>query len=1055
VGPARDLLDRYLDEIASADEIRELARLLAARPDLADELAEAARTETRLEAHFSERRTLAAVTAVLAAPRRPASRRKPAWRWAAAALVLLGTGILFGFWLGRGTAGPGAVVSGRVLIDGVEVVHVPDDLPLEVGGEEDAVIRLPDGSHAELAPASFAVLRQRGRGRKLVELDRGRGTFHVEKGRNRFRVNTPLGSVSALGADFSVELQPDLDEEEGDDPLNKRSALLMVVAALVGQVEVESGGQHYVLAAGQKKTFADKRKPDFGGTVVAVSAGSLTVESPPPKKGGEAIRKQFKLTDQTKLVYFGVGKEGARPTVGYLASVWLAEGSDDTAAAVRLGLKEMILDGMVAAVAEDGKSFTCKRTLKGGKVAESEIKIAEGAKLVYQDAEKGEKPTPGYFVRIWMKPGTKDVASGIVFSSKKISDAPVKGIKPGKKPTADDQPNLSGTIKALAEDNRSFTLAIPPKKKGGQPSTLEVRIADGTKITDGKEVCKLVAGQAVSVWLEKGSANVARAILVGQAPGKPKPGGEVKKPAPRKKPKEPAKPVRDPGPTAALIDREVDGHLAGVKLPASPAADDAEFLRRVSLDLTGSIPKLARTRAFLDSKDPSRRRKLIDELLDSPAYGEHFATIWRNLIGTELPTKGGRGPFVPWLAEQFNDNRGWNAIVTDLLTVEGPVKDNPTTFFLFANAENFQPRPNRVAGSVARLFWGVNLRCAECHNHPFAHWKQADFWGTAAFFARLRFTGFKGGPATLTEAPATAASVKGKKGQPPAVRGAAIAIPGEAGKGAGKVVKARFLGGQEPALDDNGPFRPRFAAWATAADNPFFARAAVNRLWAHFFGRGFVNPPDGFDESKPPSHPVLLDRLAREFASSGFDLKHLARCITTSKAYQRTSRPVPGNEADKTAFSHMALKVLTPEAFYDSLAVVMARDKNDPTMMAGTKKGKKGGSGLSAREEFARHFRANTKTDPTEYVQGIPQFLRLMNAPLLNRGAPIIERLCNTEASQAEAITTLFFTALSRRPTAEETRLMAGYLSRRKDAREGYSGVLWILLNSSEFALNH
>ena len=257
-----------------------------------------------------------------------------------------------------------------------------------------------------------------------------------------------------------------------------------------------------------------------------------------------------------------------------------------------------------------------------------------------------------------------------------------------------------------------------------------------------------------------------------------------------------------------------------------------------------------------------------------------------------------------------------------------------------------------------------------------------------------------------------------------------------------------------PALDDKEPFRPTFAAWATAADNPYFARAAVNRLWAHFFGRGFVNPLDGFNETNPASHPELLQRLAREFASSGFDLKHLARCITTSKAYQRTSRPLPGNESDVKAFSHMTVKVLTPEVVYDSLAVVTSVDKNDFPIPAGKKgKGGPGGLGLS-RETFVRYFRNGEGTDATEYLQGIPQHLRLMNAPMLNRGAPVVDRLSRSETSQTEAIEALYLTVLSRRPTTGETRLMGGYLSRRNNAREGYSGVLWILLNCSEFALN-
>jgi hypothetical protein len=225
----------------------------------------------------------------------------------------------------------------------------------------------------------------------------------------------------------------------------------------------------------------------------------------------------------------------------------------------------------------------------------------------------------------------------------------------------------------------------------------------------------------------------------------------------------------------------------------------------------------------------------------------------------------------------------------------------------------------------------------------------------------------------------------------------------------------------------------------------------VNRMWAHFFGKGFVNPLDGFDDTNPPSHPELLRKLAREFSSTGFDLKHLARCIVSSKAYQRTSRPTKGNDLDTANFSHMGLKVLTAEMFYDSLVVLASSDKNAPLV-----KGKKlAAFGLPTRDEFSRYFRSSSDQDPTEYTTGIPQVLRLMNSPLLNQGAPIIRKLADSNASESEAIETLYLTALSRKPTTEETKLMSGYLARRKLGPKGYAGILWILLNSSEFAINH
>jgi hypothetical protein len=619
--------------------------------------------------------------------------------------------------------------------------------------------------------------------------------------------------------------------------------------------------------------------------------------------------------------------------------------------------------------------------------------------------------------------------------------------KPVEKPVA-----LVGTVKAIAADGKSFALLLPPTEKNKEPTPIEIQITEQTKITDGKGIAKLAVGQVVSVSLQKGDAKVASVVQLGKpgekpttkpAPGeKPgKPGADDKPEAPRK-PRDPNKPVRDQAPTATVIDAEIDKQLAVLKIPAAPQADAAEFLRRVTLDLTGRVPTYQQTVTFLDSKDPDKRRKLIDGLLDSEACGDHFATVWQNvLVGRGIPGDKTRGnTFRPWLAEQFNNERGWDAIVTDLLTAEGTPNTNPATAFLIANGEQGQPQPNKIAGSAASAFWGVNLRCAECHDHPFIHWKQSDFWGAAAFFGKLQYGGAKGGPQTLTEvAPGSPGSGTKVKGQPSiAVSGTAILVPAGPGKAAGKAVKARYLGGAEAVLDEKEPFRPAFAKWATAADNPYFAKAMVNRMWAHFFGRGLVNPLDGFDETNPASHPELLDKLAKEFAASGFDLKHLGRCITTSKAYQRTSRRAEGAKVDLAAYSHMSVKALTPEAFYDSVAVVT-----------------RGNTGkLDTRDQFVRDFRYDDEVPVTEYIQGIPQMLALMNGPLLNRDAPVIDRLVSSGASHTDGVTTLYLTVLSRRPSADELTLMTRYLSNRKDDREGYRGVLWILLNTSEFALN-
>jgi hypothetical protein len=521
---------------------------------------------------------------------------------------------------------------------------------------------------------------------------------------------------------------------------------------------------------------------------------------------------------------------------------------------------------------------------------------------------------------------------------------------------------------------------------------------------------------------------------------------------------EEVRPPRDPKPATAAIDGWVDAGLSRARIPSSPQADDAEFLRRVTLDIIGRIPTAYEASAFFESTDPGKRSRWIDDLLASPSYGEHFATIWRELmLPRDNAIKDGRDTFSPWLAEQFSRNRGWDRIVTDMLTAEGKLREVPQTGFIMANTDNGEPQPNLLADSTGRLFWGVQLRCAECHDHPFARWKQADFWGTAAFFSRTR-KGYSEGKNpngwTLTEsAPEEpAALLTPRTWVPPGVAGPAILAPASAGKSAGKVIQAKYLGGADAGWKDDGPFRERFAQWAASAKNPWFAANAANRLWAKFFTRGLVMPLDGFNGENQPSHPELLAVLSRELVDSGFDLKHVIRCICHSRAYQRSSRVVAGNERDEKWFSHRMVKVMRPEMLYDSLSVALK-----PSAPKGGGKG----NGIdraqplagASREEFVRFFGSRPDENEGSTVnQGIPHLLRLMNGTLLNDLEKDGARL---SANATDATDAVYLAAYSRRPTDEERRVVKEFAAAHSDASKAAAGLLWTLLNSAEFVTNH
>jgi len=511
---------------------------------------------------------------------------------------------------------------------------------------------------------------------------------------------------------------------------------------------------------------------------------------------------------------------------------------------------------------------------------------------------------------------------------------------------------------------------------------------------------------------------------------------------------------------ASRIDVEIAKRLHEKKIPASPVADDAEFLRRVTLDLTGQIPSYERTTAFLGDRDPKRRAKLIDELLESPEFGKHFALLWSQLLlGTELAAPQ-REIFRTWLAAEINKGQSWDKLVQAMIAAEGEAKTNPAAVFVLAQTDDNKLMPNLMAASTTRYFLGVQLQCAECHNHPFTNWKQTEFWGMAAFFAKVKTAtpkkGQDNGPVGLTE---SFAAIEPKKKGSSAVKSASITIPATAGKGAGKAVKAKFLEADEPVLDVESPFRPALAHWVTSRENKYFARATVNRLWFVLFGRGIVNPVDDMHADNAPTHPDLLNALADDFKTSGFDLKHFVRCVCNSAAYQRTSRPVKGNEDDREGFSRMAVKVMGPEVLYDSLTRALGVKELNVTTgrIATTGKGgvAKTGAGNN-RDRFVKFFKTQDADSlPTDFTHGIPQVLNLMNDPQFNKGGPVVERMLAAPLPRDEAVDRLFLTVLSRHPNSDERKRLSRYLEGEADPARGFASVLWALINSPEFILNH
>jgi hypothetical protein len=501
---------------------------------------------------------------------------------------------------------------------------------------------------------------------------------------------------------------------------------------------------------------------------------------------------------------------------------------------------------------------------------------------------------------------------------------------------------------------------------------------------------------------------------------------------------------RDVRELTATIDRLIAQRWAAAGVEPAPRADDATFLRRAYLDLAGRIPSVAEARAFLKDPAPDKRERLVEALLAGNGYANHFTNVWRALLLPEADAAfqfGVQKPiFELWLRKRFRENRGYGQIVRALLTVPfgdgrggfNPYRERGPTPISFYYAKDV--KPESLGAGTARLFLGVKLDCAQCHDHPFAKWKREQFWQFAAFFSGFEVESRQGFITNVRE-------VKDRR---------ELTI-----SGGPKIVQAAFLDGTEPQWKYDVGTRETLAEWMTSPKNPWFARAAANRLWAYFFGTGLVEPVDDLRDDNPASHPELLDELARQFAAHRFDFKFLIRAITASRAYQSGSAADSASPEDPRLFARMALRGLSPEQIFDSLSTATGfREKRpgrrffflDDTL----------------RSEFMKQF-ANTDKR-TEFQTSILQSLMLMNGKLTEevtnpeRSATLAAVVDSPFLGTDEKVETLFLAALARPPRSDERERFGRYVRAggvRGDAGRALGDVFWVLLNSPEFLLNH
>jgi hypothetical protein len=479
---------------------------------------------------------------------------------------------------------------------------------------------------------------------------------------------------------------------------------------------------------------------------------------------------------------------------------------------------------------------------------------------------------------------------------------------------------------------------------------------------------------------------------------------------------------------------------AGVK--PSELTDDAEFLRRASLDLNGVIPRASEVREFLADERPDKRAQLVERLLASPRYATHMATTWRNrILPTEMEPSRARQAVAlqKWLRTRFAKNLRYDNLVGGLLLTNGRDEIGPSLYFQAHDAA-----PEKMATSAAELFLGVKLHCAQCHDHPYADWKQREFWGFAAFFARTRPA--DGGMGMMRTAYRLVDTPEGD-----------VRLPESE-----EVVPPKYPRGEQ-LDDDSATRRSQLVLWLTSRDNRFFSRAAANWAWSHMFGRPLVQSLDDADGEELSTNARLLNELADYFVDSGFDLEQLWRTLANTRAYQLSSRHDDPEAAKSSLFVRMLPKPLTPEQLFDSFAVL-----SPSVAAAGAPVTAAINASATSLDEdpnrlaFCRRMRP-PPGEATEFRAGTLQALMLMNGRVTTSAtgpdtSSLVGALEAPFMTDEDRVDAMFLATLSREPDANERAMFSEALAQSKTPEEhtaALSDMFWALLNSTEFAFNH
>lgn len=484
----------------------------------------------------------------------------------------------------------------------------------------------------------------------------------------------------------------------------------------------------------------------------------------------------------------------------------------------------------------------------------------------------------------------------------------------------------------------------------------------------------------------------------------------------------------------------------GIEKANRPISDD-RFVRRAFLDIIGQLPSPADVDEYVRNTSPSKRSELIDYLLSQPAYGRNWARYWRDVIAyKETAGRNKLAPFAgfeDWLADQLNANRPWDEIVTDMLTVNGLSTEHPEGFFFAAHDAD----PAQMAGETSRIFLGLHIACAECHDHTTDVWKRDQFHELAAFFGK---TSIRIRRDLMQERQFPPIVEIGPNGRPRSeYRKPNLQDPSDPGS----VVRPVFLTGQAIPLNTTEQQRRDAVAQLVASKrNPYFAKALVNRVWAELMGFGFTNPVDDLGSHQPVAYPEVFDALARSFAASDYDLKLLIGTIAKSRVYDRQFRDLADGYENEILFTSIAPTPLTADQIFDAVDWVLG-DLDDGAPVGPRRRG--------ARAGFQEAFGFDPSLNKEELQAGIPQALILMNNPAIHaridarRPGTLLHKLIKTQPNDREVVEMLYKRVLARNPLPQEIKSCLEHIRSAPSREEGLEDVLWALLNTSEFLHNH